>query len=371
MLPDKRNLRKCLESYREPPKAVLSYYRDKNDVSEYAVIGKALSADGKCVYALLYYSEKRLERATFINRDFESIDVVPHTPVKWYHRLCFMQHEFKAVLLNAGPFYSYFRERNRNMSPFRFLENEITGKKEADSLNKYIANIERKNKAYNDEMRPVPKSFFKYAQDVQSYGCFDTDDRHHAHCMECGKDFHTDAVLKYKRRHVCPNCGRELTMFTVKTRPMFSAEYGVHYIDRDVNNEAVVRHFLVTKLFKPDGCKVEYFEYERDRFKANDRGYSFLYQVSRWNNRAGQFSWRDSKPTQGYLWCMRNIFYDDEYLYTKNLQEVFADNLQYAETIKFLTENNKVRVEDYIHYRQRISRAVIQLLSAGAERKIS
>ena len=46
---------------------------------------------------------------------------------------------------------------------------------------------------------------------------------------------------------------------------------------------------------------------------------------------------------------MRNIFYDDEYLYTKNLQEVFADNLQYAETIKFLTENNKVRVEDYIH----------------------
>ena len=67
------------------------------------MIGKALSADGKCVYALLYYSEKRLERATFINRDFESIDVVPHTPVKWYHRLCFMQHEFKAVLLNAGP----------------------------------------------------------------------------------------------------------------------------------------------------------------------------------------------------------------------------------------------------------------------------
>ena len=174
MLPDKRNLRKCLESYREPPKAVLSYYRDKNDVSEYAVIGKALSADGKCVYALLYYSEKRLERATFINRDFESIDVVPHTPVKWYHRLCFMQHEFKAVLLNAGPFYSYFRERNRNISPFRFLENEITGKKESDSLNKYIANIERKNKAYNAEMRPIPQGFFKYAQDVQSYGCFDT-----------------------------------------------------------------------------------------------------------------------------------------------------------------------------------------------------
>ena len=54
MLPDKRNLRKCLESYREPPKAVLSYFRDKNDVAEYAVIGKALSADGKCVYALLY-----------------------------------------------------------------------------------------------------------------------------------------------------------------------------------------------------------------------------------------------------------------------------------------------------------------------------
>ena len=46
---------------------------------------------------------------------------------------------------------------------------------------------------------------------------------------------------------------------------------------------------------------------------------------------------------------MRNIFYDDEYLYTENLQEVFADNLQYAKTIKFLTENNKVRVEDYIH----------------------
>ena len=46
---------------------------------------------------------------------------------------------------------------------------------------------------------------------------------------------------------------------------------------------------------------------------------------------------------------MRNIFYDDEYLYTENLKEVFADNLQYAETIKFLVENNKVRAEDYMH----------------------
>ena len=154
MLPDKRNLRKCLESYREPPKAVLSYYR---------------SADGKCVYALLYYSEKRLERATFINRDFESIDVVPHTPVKWYHRLCFMQHEFKAVLLNAGPFYSYFRERNRNMSPFRFLENEITGKKEADSLNKYIANIERKNKASSRSLYGMRKGFsYRRGSEIQA-----------------------------------------------------------------------------------------------------------------------------------------------------------------------------------------------------------
>ena len=73
---------------------------------------------------------------------------------------------------------------------------------------------------------------------------------------------------------------------------------------------------------------------------------NFLYQVSRWNNRAAQFTWRDSKPTQGYLWCMRNIFYEDEYLYTENLKEVFADNLQYAEIIKFLTKNNKVRAED-------------------------
>ena len=45
MLPDKRKLRKSLESYREPPKAVLSYFRDKNDAKEYAVIGKTLSAD--------------------------------------------------------------------------------------------------------------------------------------------------------------------------------------------------------------------------------------------------------------------------------------------------------------------------------------
>ena len=75
---------------------------------------------------------------------------------------------------------------------------------------------------------------------------------------------------------------------------------------------------------------------------------NFLYQVSRWNNRAAQFTWRDSKPTQGYLWCMRNIFYEDEYLYTENLKEVFADNLQYAEIIKFLTKNNKVRAEDKV-----------------------
>lgn len=115
-------------------------------------------------------------------------------------------------------------------------------------------------------MRPVPQGFFKYAQDVQSYGCFDTEDRHHAQCMECGKDFHTDTVLKYKRRHICPHCGRELTMYTVRTRPMFSAEYGVHYIDRDVNNEAVVRHFLVTKhlrrSFREERCKLIHLRFD-------------------------------------------------------------------------------------------------------------
>lgn len=48
MLPDKRKLRKCLESYREPPKAVLSYYRDKNDVSEYAVMMMSISIRRIC-----------------------------------------------------------------------------------------------------------------------------------------------------------------------------------------------------------------------------------------------------------------------------------------------------------------------------------
>lgn len=349
MLPDKRKLRKCLDVYREPPKSVLLFFRENKEDVDYAAVGKTVSADGKCVYALLYYSKNRLERATFINRDFDSIDVVPHTPVKWYRRICFIQHEMKTVLLNAGPFYSYFRERNRNISPFRFLEHEISQKKEADSLKKFIENAERKNKAYNAEMRPVPRGFFKYAQDVQSYGWFDTANRHEGCCMECGKDFHTDAVMKYKHRQVCPHCSRALTMFTVLTRPRYSVEYGVHYIDRDVNNEAVVRHFLVTKHFMSKGCDVVYFEYERNRFKANDRGYSFFYQVSRWNNRSCQYLWRDSKPTQGCLWSMRNIFYEDEYLYTDNLKEVFADNPQYAETIKFLAENNKIRAEDYLH----------------------
>lgn len=40
MLPDKRKLRKCLEPYREPPKAVLSFFRKNDGEAEYAVIGK-------------------------------------------------------------------------------------------------------------------------------------------------------------------------------------------------------------------------------------------------------------------------------------------------------------------------------------------
>ncbi len=78
------------------------------------------------------------------------------------------------------------------------------------------------------------------------------------------------------------------------------------------NQELVVRHFLVTKYFKPNGSEVSYFEYERDRFKKNSFGYSFYYQVSRWNSRADTMLWRDSKPYQGYMWSMRNIFYEDE-----------------------------------------------------------
>ena len=37
MLPDKRKLRKCLEPYREPPKAVLSFFRKNNGEADYAV----------------------------------------------------------------------------------------------------------------------------------------------------------------------------------------------------------------------------------------------------------------------------------------------------------------------------------------------
>lgn len=87
------------------------------------------------------------------------------------------------------------------------------------------------------------------------------------------------------------------------------------------NQELAVRHFLVTKYFKPNGSEVSYFEYERDRFKKNSFGYSFYYQVSRWNSRAETMLWRDSKPYQGYMWSMRNIFYEDEYLYSKTQYE--------------------------------------------------
>ena len=114
MLPEKRKLRKYLEPYREPPKAVLSFFRKNDGEAEYAVIGKTFSAEGKSVYALLYYSPERLKRASFINRNFDCIDVVPHTPVKWYQTILFTKNEVKTVLLNAGGFYSYFKVSNRN-----------------------------------------------------------------------------------------------------------------------------------------------------------------------------------------------------------------------------------------------------------------
>lgn len=197
----------------------------------------------------------------------------------------------------------------------------LSDKKEADALKKFVAGVHRKNAAYNAEMRPVLRRFQEYARNVQSYGVFNIEDRHFGNCLECGQDFHTDEVLKYKCRQVCPHCGRHLTMFTHRTVPRFSVEYGVQYIDRDINQELAVRHFLVTKYFKPNGSEVSYFEYERDRFKKNSFGYSFYYQVSRWNSRADTMLWRDSKPYQGYMWSMRNIFYEDEYLYSKTQYE--------------------------------------------------
>ena len=106
--------------------------------------------------------------------------------------------------------------------------------------------------------------------------------------MECGKNFQTDFALKYKHRHTCPHCGSELTMNTMLTKPRYSVEYGVQIFDRDINNEIVVRHFLITKYFRPSACKVDFFEYERDRFKANDDDYSYYFQVLRWNYRANQ-----------------------------------------------------------------------------------
>lgn len=348
MLPEKRKLRKYLEPYREPPKAVLSFFRKNDGEAEYAVIGKTFSAEGKSVYALLYYSPERLERASFINRKFDCIDVVPHTPVKWYQTILFTKNEVKTVLLNAGSFYSYFKVNNRNKAPFRYLEHEIYNRKEADSLQRHIENVKRKNAAYNAEMRPIPKSFFQYARKVQGYGLFDTSDRHNGHCMDCGKDFQTESVLKYKHRHTCPHCGSDLTMYTMLTKPRYSVEYGVQFFDRDINNEIVVRHFLVTKYFRPSACQVDYFEYERDRFKANDDDYSYYFQVLRWNYRADQYLWRDSKPYQGSLWGMRKVFYEDEYLYTDNLDAVFPDAPEYVETFKIFNENNKIRAEEYL-----------------------
>ena len=348
MLPEKCKLRKCLEPYREPPKAVLSFFRKNDGEADYAVIGKTFSAEGKSVYALLYYSPERLERASLINRKFDCVDVVPNTPVKWYQTILFTRRDVKTVLLNAGGFYSYFKVSNRNRPPFRYLEHEISERKEADSLRRHIENVKRKNAAYNAEMRPVPKSFFQYARKVQSYGLFDTSDRHNGHCKECGKDFQTDSVLKYKCRHTCPHCGSDLTMYTKLTIPRYSVEYGVQYFDRDINDEIVVRHFLVTKYFNLSACKVSYFEYERDRFKANVDGYAYYFQVLRWNFRADQYLWRDSKPYQGSLWGMRKIFYEDEYLYTDNLDSVFPDAPEYIETFKILIENNKIRAEEYL-----------------------
>ena len=137
-------------------------------------------------------------------------------------------------------------------------------------------------------------------------------------------------------------------MYTKLTKPRYSVEYGVQYFDRDINNEIVVRHFLVTKYFRPSACKVDYFEYERDRFKDNDDGYAYYYQVLRWNYRADQYLWRDSKPYQGTLWGMRKVFYEDEYLYTDNLDTVFPDDPEYVETFKILIENNKIRAEEYL-----------------------
>ena len=101
MLPDKRKLRKCLEPYREPPKAVLSFFRKNNGEADYAVIGKTFSAEGKTVYALLYYSPERLERASFINRQFDCIDGIPYTADNLSPRLLFIHSEVKTVFIKA------------------------------------------------------------------------------------------------------------------------------------------------------------------------------------------------------------------------------------------------------------------------------
>jgi hypothetical protein len=73
-LPSKRELRKVSQKYREPSKAVLSYFEGK-EANSFAIVEKSLIIAHRRVYAMLWYGckSRELEFVGFVNPRFESI----------------------------------------------------------------------------------------------------------------------------------------------------------------------------------------------------------------------------------------------------------------------------------------------------------
>lgn len=330
-LPSKRELRKVSQKYREPSKAVLSYFEGK-EANSFAIVEKSLIIAHRRVYAMLWYGckSRELEFVGFVNPRFESIGLRVKEN-KWTNdifllaKLTWVKEKnvwsYNVTFLSEISGRRFFKHSDDEISLHRYISNKIYAKKESERYKKTRANMLAREDAFNANYTTVNKNFIRWGyRRLRSFGVFDLADRHTCTCKECGTTFHSDVRIINKADVNCPNCKRTLTVRTKKTLPAVD-EVGCQYLDSDIHGRLVVRHFLFQHNLSL-GTK-GYLEYERNPF-PKEGPYVFEHHVQRWNGTLEQYTWYHKKPIQGAcrLYAMREIFYANEYLYKGNFAKL-------------------------------------------------
>lgn len=366
-LPSKKELRKAIQKYREPSKSVLSYFESKEH-KDFAVEEKSLIIAHRRVYAMFWYYGRELEFVGFVNPRFESIGLRVKES-KWTQDVFLLENytwdpEKKYIynmhFISEDIGRRFFKHSDNNISLPRFISNKIYAKKESDRYQKTRSNMLKREDAFNDNYKPVDKNFIRWGyRKLRAYGIFSLTDRHTCTCKECGNTFHTEKSIKNKAKVQCPNCKRELIVMTKKTLPAYD-EVGCQYLDTDIDNQLVVRHFLFQRNLSLN--TKGYLEYERNPFLKNDT-FVFEYHVQRWNGTLNRYTWYHKKPIQGAcrMYQMRDIFYQCEYLYKGTFANLVGKFPEIERSGLNFISNEKLRAENNL-YKYMIAPNVVECL---------